>query len=157
MLSGWKIDRQLQSPAEKRKYWDDLARQCRREARIQLLESTLHLPGDIVECGVYRGQSLFQIGYTVRTYAPDKWIYGLDSFGGFPEDKVKQVDVGLRRRLTNIRQKFRMAADIPDRLRRMFAAYGIRGEVVEGFFSDTLPRLHDRSFCFIHLDFDNKQ
>lgn len=43
-----------------------------------------HLPGDIVEAGVYRGSSLIAIAMLLKELGSDKLVYGFDSFAGFP-------------------------------------------------------------------------
>jgi hypothetical protein len=86
--------------------------------------------------------------------APEKQFYACDSFQGFPEEQVGRVDVGFLRRLGNLRKKFKLAGDTPHRLRNIFAAFGVKGEPVIGYFSDTLPLLEHRPLCFIHLDCD---
>ena len=41
---------------------------------IGFLVSTLHLPGDIIECGVYRGESVQWISRAFRDHAPEKRV-----------------------------------------------------------------------------------
>ncbi|MCA9050260.1 MAG: class I SAM-dependent methyltransferase [Planctomycetaceae bacterium] len=148
------IDRLLETAEGRRQYWDDLAERCEQDSMISLLESTLHLPGDVIECGVYRGTSVQKIGRILATKAPEKCVYACDSFEGFPEDEVGRVDVGFFRFLSRIRKKFRMCADTPGRLQKIFSLFNIRGEIVKGYFSETLGRFKDHKFCFIHLDCD---
>ena len=42
------------------------------------------VPGDIVEAGVYRGNSLIALGMLLKEVNSDKRVYGYDSFSGFP-------------------------------------------------------------------------
>jgi hypothetical protein len=149
-----RMEQALLTPAGREQYWSRLQEAASRESLIGLLDSTLGLPGDIVECGVYRGRSLRLICRTIADRAPDKKVYACDSFAGFPEEAVGRADVGFLRFLSRIRRKFRHADDVPARLRRFFDCYGLNGEVVKGFFSDTLARFTDQRFCFIHLDVD---
>lgn len=148
-------DREMATDAGRSRYWNEtLPRQCAADSMISLLESTLHLPGDVIECGVYRGGSLMKIARTLKDKAPDKRLLGLDSFGGFPEQDVLSLDVGKKRSLGGIRKKFRFVGDTQQRLRRNFEMYGVNAELVPGFFSETLSKVTDRTFCFIHLDVD---
>jgi hypothetical protein len=48
--------------------------------------ATRRVPGDLVECGVYRGDSLLYLA----TMAADKQVYGLDSFAGFPPNRERK-------------------------------------------------------------------
>lgn len=148
------IDRMLQTDAGRQQYWEMIAERCAADSMIALLETTLHLPGDVIECGVYRGSSIQTIGRTLADRAPEKTIYACDSFEGFPEEGVGRVDVGFLRFLSRIRKKFRTCADTPERLQKIFSLFNIRGEIVRGYFSDTLGQFAAHKFCFIHLDCD---
>jgi hypothetical protein len=87
-------------------------------------------------------------------HAPEKKIYACDSFEGFPEEKVGRIDLGFLRFLSRVRRKFQVCADTPERLQRIFDIFDIQGELVKGYFSDTLPRFANSRFCFIHIDCD---
>ncbi len=54
-------------------------------ARYELFKMIEELPGDIVECGVYRGASLFQWANFIELFAPhsQKIVLGFDTFKGF--------------------------------------------------------------------------
>lgn len=55
-------------------------------SRIKLFEMVREMPGSIVECGVYRGNSLMllqQLSLTLEPYAINRTIYGFDTFEGF--------------------------------------------------------------------------
>jgi len=149
-----RIDELLATDPGRAEYWERLKVRGAAESMIELLESTLHLPGDIIECGVYRGESVQWISRAVRDRVPEKTIYACDSFEGFPEEKVGPIDLSFLRFLFRVRKKFRMCADTPARLQRFFEVFNVRGEIVRGYFSETLPRLADAQFCFIHLDCD---
>lgn len=148
------VDELLTTDRGREEHWERIRVRGQSESMIGLLESTLHLPGDIIECGVYRGKSLRWISRVAADMAPEKTVFACDSFGGFPEEGVGRVDLGPLRFLSRVRKKFRMCDDTPARLERFFQMFGVRGEIVQGYFSDTLPRFSDTPFCFIHLDCD---
>lgn len=55
-------------------------------SRVKLFELIREMPGSIVECGVYRGNSLMllqQLSLTLEPYAINRTIYGFDTFEGF--------------------------------------------------------------------------
>lgn len=55
-------------------------------SRIALFEKVRTMPGSIVECGVFRGNSLMlltQLSLTLEPYAINRMIYGFDTFAGF--------------------------------------------------------------------------
>jgi hypothetical protein len=55
-------------------------------SRIELFKMVMNIPGAIVECGVYRGNSLMlylQLSLLLEPYAINRTIYGFDTFEGF--------------------------------------------------------------------------
>jgi Macrocin-O-methyltransferase (TylF) len=55
-------------------------------SRIKLFEMIREMPGSIVECGVYKGNSLLlllQLSLVMEPYAINRSIYGFDTFEGF--------------------------------------------------------------------------
>ena len=114
-----------------------------------------HLPGDIVECGVARGQSLFMLAYLMtREPSPHaRMLWAFDSFQGFPEPtredasprnpkkgeiRIEQEEVVLRLQESGIDEKtFR------DSIR-----------IVPGFFDKTLRQFPDRPIALLHIDAD---
>jgi predicted O-methyltransferase YrrM len=148
------VDELLKTDQGRTAYWEQIRVRGQSESMIGLLESTLHLPGDVIECGVYRGKSLQWIARVMADRAPEKTVFACDSYEGFPEEDVGRVDLGPLRFLARVRKKFRLATDTPARLERFFWLFGVRGEIVKGYFSDTLPRFAETRFCFVHLDCD---
>ncbi len=148
------IARQLQRPEGRARYWNELVAQCANRSLVGLLESTLSLPGDVIECGVFRGASLQQMACALKESGSQKCIYGLDSFEGFPEGSVQPCDVGTGRWFSALQKKFRFCADTPAHLRGICNAFDLNVELIPGYFCDTLPRVKDRTFCFIHIDVD---
>jgi hypothetical protein len=54
--------------------------------RIELFKLVLNIPGAIIECGVYRGNSLMlymHLSTLLEPYAINRSIYGFDTFEGF--------------------------------------------------------------------------
>lgn len=43
------------------------------------------IPGDVIEAGVFQGKSLLAGGYVLSQVAPEKTIFGYDTFNGFPQ------------------------------------------------------------------------
>jgi hypothetical protein len=149
-----KLDEMLRSEAGRVQYWQQLAEEATKDTLIDLFNGTLHLDGDVIECGVYRGGSLFKLCRALKEGPTRKKIYACDSFEGFPEDRVGLFDRTFFRPLRKLRAKFLLADDVPDRIVRFAEYYDVPVKVVKGFFSDTLPRVEATSFCFIHLDVD---
>ena len=130
-----RVDRLLQTEYGRSSYWEILLQACRRDSMIALLESTLRLPGAVIECGVYRGNSLQMICRAVAGSSPEKRIFACDSFEGFPRKKVGRIDRGTHWILSRVRRKYRFCQDTPARLERFFETFKIDGRIVKGFFS----------------------
>jgi hypothetical protein len=55
-------------------------------SRIELFKMIMDIPGAIVECGVFKGNSLMlhlQLSLVLEPYAINRSIYGFDTFEGF--------------------------------------------------------------------------
>lgn len=148
------IARLMQTEAGQAEYWRRLDTECRQSPLIELLEESLGLEGDVIECGVYRGATTRLMGRRMRDVAPSKKLFACDSFEGFPQDRILDADLGPFRFRFKVRRKFRHASDVPERLIAYFDAYRINGYVVKGFFSDTLPKMKPRKYCFMFIDCD---
>ncbi len=65
---------------------------------IQFIENNhKKIEGDIVEAGVYRGNSLLSIALLLKKLGSSKKVYGFDTFSGFPpvyheKDNLKEFD-----------------------------------------------------------------
>ena len=56
-------------------------------SRIRLFEMIREMPGAVIECGVFRGNSLMllqQLSLVLEPYAINRTFYGFDTFEGFP-------------------------------------------------------------------------
>ncbi|MBR1120196.1 class I SAM-dependent methyltransferase [Bradyrhizobium lablabi] len=55
-------------------------------SRVELFKMAMDIPGAIIECGVYRGNSLMlylQLSLLLEPYAINRSLYGFDTFAGF--------------------------------------------------------------------------
>ena len=106
--------------------------------RREALERTRHLTaGDLVECGVFRGQSLASLAWWLREIGDPRIAWGFDSFDGFPpaapEDSIDGV-------IPTCSQPH-YYGDTSLEIAKSFVAgldLSIRVRLVKGFFSETL-------------------
>jgi len=109
-----------------------------------LLEQTLATcPGDIAECGVYRGGSARLLYDTMRAGGTPRRLFLCDTFRGMPEadpaaDFHRVGDFGDTS-LTQVRAEFAGADDV---------------QLVPGIIPGSLAPLAERRFCFVHIDLD---
>jgi O-methyltransferase len=120
---------------------------------ISLIEQTRHVPGDIAECGVYRGQSLIPMAIYVRQRGIDKKLYGFDSFEGFAPSVVDDL------RLGGTNDEWKTPGLMNDTSRERVASkakvFGLSHvTLVKGYFDATFPAFSDAVFSFVHLDCD---
>lgn len=144
----------LLTEERKAEYLAMLKAECARSSLIAALEVALAQPGDVVECGVFRGASLRRIAATVKERAPGRTVFGLDSFEGFPDDGITDADTQAFRGRKRLLGKFKDADDAPARLDGFARAFDIDLVLKKGYFEHTLPDLAGRKLSFLHIDCD---
>ena len=59
--------------------------------QFELFKKTIKVPGDIVECGVFKGASFVRLlTYRDLLMQNKKKVIGFDAFGRFPKQKIKE-------------------------------------------------------------------
>ena len=109
--------------------------------------------GDIVECGVGWGSSLFYFSICVGLFDKIRHIYGFDSFEeGFPELLKVDEPSGLKKGGMSITE---------DQVRRYLRNGKISQDFisdhitfVNGFFDETLAKYSELEIALLHLDVD---
>ncbi|MBI5201740.1 MAG: class I SAM-dependent methyltransferase [Elusimicrobia bacterium] len=112
-------------------------------SRIDLFRMVMDVPGAIVECGVYKGNSLMlflQLSLLLEPYAINRTIYGFDTFEGFrsihrkndPKDinekMFSDTNYGLLKRSIELNDLIRPVNRIP------------RCELIKGDIVKTVPK-----------------
>lgn len=113
------------------------------------LDHALNQPGDVIECGVFRGVTSILMAKLMDIRQSDKKLFLFDSFQGLPEPD-RRVDASLRF------QKGAWSASRAD-VEALLAKHNVlqRCVIHEGWFADTLPALSDEQrFCFAYFDAD---
>ena len=116
----------------------------------RLYDSIRSIDGDIVECGVGRGHSLFSIVRLAFREGRSRRIWGFDSFEGFPEPSVH--DQSIRNP-----KKGDWNRSTPESIMKLLAQHQLdldRLTLVKGFFSESLKNYQGPSVAFLHLDVD---
>jgi len=116
---------------------------------VERFEDALKLPGDVCECGIFQGVTSILLAKMLDIHQSDKKLFLFDSFRGLPEPD-QQVDASLRFNKggwTATRDEVEARLAENDVLQRCI--------IHEGWFSETLPELHDdQEFCFAYIDAD---
>jgi O-methyltransferase len=107
------------------------------------------IPGDFVECGVYRGGSAGVLGYEARRskFGRKLWLY--DSFAGMPETMEKDDDSSRSLTGSYIGSE-QQTRRIMHRLKVPEEQYTI----VVGLFEDTFPAAEQVEIALLHIDCD---
>jgi predicted O-methyltransferase YrrM len=114
---------------------------------LDRLSEAAALPGDVVECGVWRGGTALLLAASLEALAPSKRLYLCDSFQGLPAltdgDRPEWYREG------------RFAAR-RDEVAELLARHHLadRCTILEGWFADTLPSLSGIRACMVHIDCD---
>jgi hypothetical protein len=121
---------------------------------LRFLDETRGLGGGVAECGVFKGASLAAMGLHLAQHADPRHVDGFDSFQGFDQSVAKDVALGgapnSERRVGGFDGT--SLALVRGKLSRL----GLTGRVTlhPGWFADTLARLPDQRYSFVHLDCD---
>jgi hypothetical protein len=112
------------------------------------------VPGDFIETGVWRGGCcILMRGVLAANLVSDRKVYVADSFQGVPPPNIALFPQDAE---STFHTMGGLAVSV-EQVRSNFSRYGLLDDqvvFVEGFFSDTLPRLQSRSFAVIRLDGD---
>ena len=120
---------------------------------FDLLERTSTIPGDVAECGVWRGRSLVAMGLYLQQQGSRKTILGFDSFQGFDASVKRDLLLGG----TDVEVKRVGGFDNTSYslVQRKLDAFRLRNVRLEpGFFQESLGRCNAENFSFVHLDCD---
>ena len=119
-----------------------------------MYERIKDVPGDLVECGVGRGQSLFMLAYFLRErpYQP-RMLWGFDSFQGFPAPTTEDASPRKARagewsvsqqEVLTLLQESGIESEALERSIRL----------VPGFFNESLAQFPKRPIALLHIDAD---
>ena len=101
-----------------------------------VLDTVLHLPGDVAECGVGDGRTAAGLVWHVERWAPRKVVHLFDTFTGLP------VGENTQGRYTH------SVGEVTGRLAGLD-----QWRIHEGLFAETLYQV-DQPMCLIHADAD---
>ena len=121
---------------------------------LALLDETMDIPGDIAECGVFRGHSLVPMAIHLQQKGSSKTIFGFDSFEGF--DESIKIDLELGGGNLDPDKKVGGLSDTSlELVQSKLARFNLNNVVlVKGYFKESLPKYRSHRFSFIHLDCD---
>jgi O-methyltransferase len=124
------------------------------EDQIAVLEEILgkRTPGNVIECGVYRGGTTVLMALYLKENRIAKKIYALDSFAGFNEGHIEEeIDSGQ----VSARGRSAFTFNSVEYVQKKIERFGLADmvEIVPGYFEDTLGKITD-SFSLAFIDCD---
>jgi O-methyltransferase len=142
------------------RYWPMFAQTMIGLQRLGNLRSSIEtilsegVPGDLIEAGVWRGgASIFMRGVLAAHGVDDRTVWAADSFRGLPRPDAARYPDDAEGRWHDADE---LAVPL-DEVRENFRRYGLlddRVRFLEGWFSETLPTVRDRSWALVRLDGD---
>jgi O-methyltransferase len=107
------------------------------------LQQSLHLAGDVIECGVFRGGTALLEAQTIAAQGGDRSLHLFDSFQGMPQttagvDRIQEGDFST----TSVEDVARLFEDYP------FV------KIHQGFIPQTFEGLTIDSIAWAHIDVD---
>lgn len=112
------------------------------------------VPGDLIEAGTWRGGAAIMMrGVLAAHEVADRTVWVADSFQGLPEPDPGRYPADA----FDLNYTAEELAISLEEVRANFGRYGLlddRVRFVEGWFSDTLPELRDRTWALVRLDGD---
>jgi len=124
-------------------YRIDMVESClqleKRQALLSCLYHSMEIPGDIIECGVYRAGVTLIMADALKSSGSSKTIHGFDSFEGMPEaltqDALPTGEIVYHRGVLS-------ATSLALAMEKI-KVFGHQGRVTfyQGFFQDVMPRV----------------
>ena len=108
-----------------------------------------HIPGDVVECGVWNGGGSGMVARSLQASDSEKHQWLFDSFQGLPEPEEVDGPMAVG-----------MAGELrahPERVASIVSSSGRpmdRVHIVQGWFEETLPKADVRQVALLHIDAD---
>jgi len=132
----------------------DSSRIAKLIAHWTLFKNTNDIPGKIVECGVFKGNCLMQMGMFKQITNDTRELIGFDVFGKYPSDINKEdkelVDVFI--------SNSGGVSNSKEELQKLFDCKGIEVELVVGDICNTVPEYVKKHpelrISLLHVDVD---
>lgn len=133
----------------------DLDRFTKILCRYELFKTVAEKPGDIVECGVFKGQGLLFWAKMIQIFNPlsQRRVIGFDTFDGVPETVKGALD-------RSSSESFRDYGGVPEMVMAKAGEFGLakRIEIVPGDATVTVPAYAAERpglrIALLNLDFD---
>lgn len=116
--------------------------------------NALHLPGDFVECGVYKGDMSWVITEVVDLAAANRTFYLYDTFEGFSPKYSSENDFPLAPQFFNHADR---GYNVPELHRSVCARFSDKPyvKIIKGVVPDILLETSPDQIAFMHIDMNS--
>lgn len=129
---------------------DNPLRRQRHHTLMQLAAQAMMIPGDICECGCFRGLSAYQIATLMAHRSNQGSFHIFDSFKGLSE--YAQVDVPQDRE-QNVEDVRKLLACPLEQVQQNLSEFSFI-KYYKGWIPERFAEVADRRFSFVHIDTD---
>ncbi|HEF9948449.1 TPA: class I SAM-dependent methyltransferase [Campylobacter coli] len=123
----------------------------------ELYKKIMDLPGDLIECGIFKGNSFFELGHyrNILETQQSRKLIGFDIFGKFPETHYED---DKEKRINFIKDAGENSIDI-DKMHEILSYKNISNyELIKGDINYTIPEYCKINPCLkialLHIDVD---
>tara|TARA_A100001015_G_scaffold303690_1_gene393744 strand:+ start:1707 stop:2363 length:657 start_codon:yes stop_codon:yes gene_type:complete len=137
---------------------EDISRIRKILSRYELFKKTINIPGDIVECGVFKGVSFMFWLKCLKIFSPNsqKKVIGFDMFSGFPKNLKKVEKISAKKYVKNSEFKGVDPVKLSKKARKI--TDDKKFEFVKGDVGKTSKNYVKKNYGFkislLHLDLD---
>ena len=114
----------------------------------------LHLPGDFVECGVFKGDFSWVIATSVDFANIDKTLYLYDTFAGFSPKYSSPDDFPLNPNFLQFAQEVYAIPDLFRKVKERFQSVP-NVKVIQGVLPEVLEETAPDRIAFMHIDLNS--
>jgi len=138
---------------------EDISRLRKILSRYELFKKTVDIPGDIVECGVFKGVSFMFWLKCLKIFSPNsqKKVLGFDMFSGFPKNLEKKEKISAKKYVKSSKFKGLDPVNLSKKAKKIFNN-NKKFELIKGDISKTSQKYVSKNYGFkislLHLDLD---
>lgn len=114
----------------------------------------LKLPGDFVECGVFKGDMSWVITNVIDWVNLDKTFYLYDTFEGFSSEYTSQEDFPLNPNFLDFANEIYQIPNLYEQVCERFNKF-LNVKIIKGVLPDSLVEESPEQIAFLHIDLNS--
>ncbi|MBI4767549.1 MAG: class I SAM-dependent methyltransferase [Deltaproteobacteria bacterium] len=121
---------------------------------IWAVRSVIDLPGDFVECGVFKGDMSWVVAQTTNFSSQNRKFYLYDTFAGFSPDYSSKEDFPFNPQFFDYANQIYRIPDLYEKVKARFKSFP-NCMVIRGTLPDILSETAPEKIAFLHLDLNS--